>query len=489
MLRRTAIPLATGSLLGALAIGVVGAEESTSPVAEQTAALFNFVLVMAILVGVVVYGALTITLIRFRHTVSRGTDRPSHGSRGLEVAWSAGPALLLVVLTIFATQTLLFVENVPAGAIEIKVIGRQWTWEFIYPDGNSSSQLWIQKGATFRFNITSEDVVHSLFLPDFRVKMDANPGTYNELWLRPDRAGEYSITCAEYCGFGHYAMTTKVVVFEPEEGRKAYGPPPEAPPTARRIDLFMEEIDAATSRILPARLTLALNDFVELRAFNNGTVGHAFSVDAPYAVTTADDIPPGSYASVFLNTTQPAEAIPYWGGNATDRANGMEGSLTVTAGRVLDVVLREWSITPSEIRVAIGEMVTFRIRNAGNLQHNFTILAPYNVGWDPLIAPGETVNVTVTFDVEVEAEDICAVPGHAAQGMRGTLIVGEPQPVGAEVHYPFYEMALATILIAGVPGFLYLVRHAREGGDEEPGGSQQNPVRDHGDEEEEQVPD
>jgi len=464
--RRAALVPAGIGVAGLLA-GLASAQD-TSPVAAQIDALFAIVLWIAVLMGIVVYGALVIAMVRFRARRSTGTQNPSVDNRRLETAWSVAPAIFLIGITILSTQTLVFVDTNPKDALEIDVFAQQWSWEFQYPDDTSSSELWIQRGVTFVFNITSRDVIHSFYLPDFRVKKDAVPGLYNTLWLQADVSGTFYTQCAEYCGLGHSEMIAPVIVFEPEPGRKPYGPPSPAPPIPDLKDVFLEEANGTPWRVVPATLRLTLGEYVELRVWNNGSAAHTFTIDAPYSGSTGP-VDPSSFRALFLNATIPTNGTPY-GGDAMDRANGMVGTLVVSGGRVIDVEIREtpgpfgqWSIFPSEIRVPLGEVVTFRVRNAGTFGHNFSIGAPFNMKHDPHIPPGQTITLTAVLDLSARAMYICAVPGHAAAGMQGTLIVGTPQDEVAPVTYPFFGFGLATALIVGIAGFGYVVHHAVEG--------------------------
>ena len=458
--RRATLVLAFAAFVAALSGSALA--QGLSPITDQMESLFAIVLLLAILVGLVVYGTLAIALIRFRHTRSAGTSNPSLGNRRLEAVWSAVPALLLVGVTILSTQTLVFIETNPKNVPVIHVLAQQWSWQFTYPDRRTSSELWIQRGVTFLFNITSKDVIHSFYLPDFQVKKDAVPGMYNFLWLRADRAGRYYTQCAEYCGLGHSAMIADVIVFEPEAARPPYGPPPEGPPIPRAVDLSLEEVSATSSRVVPATLNLTVNEYVRIRVWNNGTVDHTFAIDAPYNVSTGA-IPPGSFRVLFLNATQPTNGTAY-GADAADRAKGMVGTLAVGGGEVIDVELHEFFIVPSDLHLDFGKTYTLRIRNVGpQLLHNFSIGAPYNLDAGSPWNPGETRTLTFVADKEARTQYICAVAGHAGAGMVGTLVVGNPPQATQQAVYPLFEFALATSFIVGIAGFGYVVHHALEG--------------------------
>lgn len=106
----------------------------------------------------------------------------------------------------------------PTGAIEIYVTGKQWMWEFAYPDGRSSaSVLTVPVGKPVRLLMTSRDVLHSFYVPEFRLKQDVIPGRYSDLWFEATRAGDFQVFCTEMCGLEHSKMTAHVVALAPED--------------------------------------------------------------------------------------------------------------------------------------------------------------------------------------------------------------------------------------------------------------------------------
>jgi cytochrome c oxidase subunit II len=104
--------------------------------------------------------------------------------------------------------------NPPAGALDIHVIGQKWSWSFLYPNGHMDDELHVPVGRAVQLTLASNDVIHSFFIPAFRVKRDVVPGRYNKLWFRPTQTGEYLALCAQYCGTKHSDMLARVVVHE-----------------------------------------------------------------------------------------------------------------------------------------------------------------------------------------------------------------------------------------------------------------------------------
>lgn len=111
-----------------------------------------------------------------------------------------------------------WLRDPPKGATDVYVMGKQWMWKFAYPGGPSSVEsLVLPQGRPVRLLITSRDVIHSFFVPAFRVKQDALPGRYTEIWIEPRKTGRFDILCAEYCGSGHSFMRAAVTVLPPAE--------------------------------------------------------------------------------------------------------------------------------------------------------------------------------------------------------------------------------------------------------------------------------
>lgn len=128
-----------------------------------------------------------------------------------------GAALLFTVLSLLSAH-ILYEINYPisnpgnANFITIKVEGHQFYWKFIYPNGTTSSVLVIKANQLYRLEITAADVIHSFFIPQLGLKMDAYPNYTTVLWLNVNQPGTYDIFCTEYCGTGHYSMITKLIV-------------------------------------------------------------------------------------------------------------------------------------------------------------------------------------------------------------------------------------------------------------------------------------
>lgn len=140
-----------------------------------------------------------------------------HYSIPLEAVWTIIPSAIVLLMFYYGWASYLSLRNVPENAMEVKVSARQWSWNFEYENGRTSDKLYVPVGKPVKARITSMDVIHSFYIPAFRVKKDAVPGMETELWFSAPKTGSYHIFCAEYCGVGHSAMITSVEVMPEKE--------------------------------------------------------------------------------------------------------------------------------------------------------------------------------------------------------------------------------------------------------------------------------
>lgn len=153
--------------------------------------------------------------IRFRH---RGDNDqaapPTHAghSTTLELTWTIIPTILVLIIFYYGFRTYLRHSVIPPDAYEINVTARMWSWAFTYPDGHVDNTLHIPANTPIRLVLSSEDVIHSFFIPAFRAKRDVVPGRFNKMWFESEAPGTYQGFCAEYCGTNHSTMLFEVVV-------------------------------------------------------------------------------------------------------------------------------------------------------------------------------------------------------------------------------------------------------------------------------------
>lgn len=128
----------------------------------------------------------------------------------LEVIWTVIPTVLVMVMFWYGWEGYLSLRRIPDGALEIKGTARMWSWFFTYDNGKSADKLYVPVGQPVKIRLESEDVLHSFYVPAFRVKRDTVPGMTTWVWFVAEQPGSYDLFCAEYCGVAHSAMVTTV---------------------------------------------------------------------------------------------------------------------------------------------------------------------------------------------------------------------------------------------------------------------------------------
>ena len=152
------------------------------------------------------------SLVVFRR--GKRTDEGDHfeGNTTIEIIWTVIPLILVVVFAYIGVQTLATITNAPADELVVKVNGFQWAWSFEYPDGTVSAELVVPVGKNLKMEMTAKDVIHSFWVPNWRVKQDLVPGLTTEVHYTPDVVGEYTLMCNQICGISHTTMVTQVKV-------------------------------------------------------------------------------------------------------------------------------------------------------------------------------------------------------------------------------------------------------------------------------------
>ena len=149
---------------------------------------------------------------RFRYKPGRQTPHQTHNTT-LEVLWSVLPLLLCVGIFFWGLHGYMKLVVAPGESMEVQVVGKQWLWEFIYPDGSRTvNDLHVPVNKPVKLVMTADDVLHAFFIPNMRVKHDVVPGRFTQVWFTPTMMGEHVITCAEYCGKDHSNMRAKLTV-------------------------------------------------------------------------------------------------------------------------------------------------------------------------------------------------------------------------------------------------------------------------------------
>jgi cytochrome c oxidase subunit 2 len=175
-------------------------------------------LLLASLGMIVLLTVLTVTiLIRYRRGAAANRAPVRIATWKIETAWIAGTTAVFLFFFWQGAAIYLDMHSIPLGAREVSVVGRQWMWDVRYPDGRREfNELHVQVGAPVRLLLTSEDVIHSFFVPAFRIKEDLVPGKLVSTWFDPTREGTYALYCAQFCGTAHAQMIGQVVVLSPQ---------------------------------------------------------------------------------------------------------------------------------------------------------------------------------------------------------------------------------------------------------------------------------
>jgi cytochrome c oxidase subunit 2 len=171
--------------------------------------LFIFIVAMFFLVGI------TITMLYFVYRYNKKRNpKSSHiaGNLTLEIIWTVIPVILVTIMFIYGWKDWKMFKTPPKDAFTISSMARMWSWSFTYPNGKVTDTLYVPLNKPVIVNVNSADVIHSMYIPAFRIKQDMVPGNNNFLWFIAQEEGSFDIFCAEYCGLRHAYMTTAVNV-------------------------------------------------------------------------------------------------------------------------------------------------------------------------------------------------------------------------------------------------------------------------------------
>ena len=192
--------------------------EQASTFALQVDGLYFLLLFLGVFFAVGVVFFLILFAVKYRRRSEDERPVPIEGSMPLELTWSIIPLVLSLVVFALGAGIFFRMYNPPANAIDVYVVGKQWMWKVQHPQGKREiNELHVPVNQPVRLTLASEDVIHSFFVPAFRVKKDVVPGRYNTMWFEATKVGEYHLFCAEYCGTQHSGMIGRIVVMEQEE--------------------------------------------------------------------------------------------------------------------------------------------------------------------------------------------------------------------------------------------------------------------------------
>lgn len=192
--------------------------DQASTFAPELDLLYFFVVIVCVFFFVLISVLVYAFAVKYRRRSD--DERPAliHGNLPMEIAWSVIPLMLMMIMFAWGTWLFFKVYQVPDGALEINVVGKQWMWHIQHPTGQREiNELHMPIGRPIKLTMASEDVIHDFFIPEFRVKNDVIPGTYTTMTFEATMTGEFYLFCAEFCGTEHSRMTGRIVVLEESE--------------------------------------------------------------------------------------------------------------------------------------------------------------------------------------------------------------------------------------------------------------------------------
>ena len=192
--------------------------ESAATMAGRVDALYFYLLAIAVFFSLLIAGLIVYFAIKFHRRRPQQVGAQIHGGLALELTWTIIPFLITMTIFAWGASVYFAMARPPDETLNVYVVGKQWMWKFQHLDGQREiNELHVPVGRSVKLIMTSEDVIHDLFFPAFRIKADVIPGRYTTIWFQPTKPGRYHMFCAEYCGTKHSGMTGSVVVMDPTE--------------------------------------------------------------------------------------------------------------------------------------------------------------------------------------------------------------------------------------------------------------------------------
>jgi len=212
--------------------------DRASSIAGQVDALYIYLVLVSAVMTLLIFIAVAVLAIKYRRRPGVA-PHPIEGSPILETAWSVIPFGVMLTFFIWGAVIYFRERTPPTNATEVYVVAKQWMWKIEHMEGQREiNELHIPTGQNVKLIMTSQDVIHSFFIPAFRLKQDVIPGRYTTLWFKATEPGTYHLFCAEYCGTSHSGMIGNVVVMEPQDYAQWMAGGPSAPLPEQGKQLF-----------------------------------------------------------------------------------------------------------------------------------------------------------------------------------------------------------------------------------------------------------
>jgi cytochrome c oxidase subunit 2 len=214
--------------------------ERASSIATRVDGLYFFLLLVAAFFTLLIFFAIVFLALYYRRGAGRNRTRAhSNLSWMLEITWIAIPLALVMFIFGWGANIYFDEHTVPPNSIDLQVVAKQWMWKIQHPQGRSEiNEMHLPTGRPIQLQMISQDVIHSFYVPEFRVKRDVLPGRYSSMWFEATKPGTYHLFCAEYCGTGHAIMRGRVVVMSPSEYAAWLSGGEQQPPVTAGEELF-----------------------------------------------------------------------------------------------------------------------------------------------------------------------------------------------------------------------------------------------------------
>ncbi|APJ05209.1 cytochrome c oxidase subunit II [Silvanigrella aquatica] len=195
--------------------------QNASPLTGGQDALFYFIYYLSVFFFIVVVGFMVYFAWKYRKKKEGEKTPDIHGNTKLEIIWSVIPGILFIVIFIWGFRDWVSLNQPPQDAMEVRVTGRKWDWSFLdVKTGAETSDLFVPVNKAVLLTMSSADVIHGFYVPDFRINRDVLPTMYTKLWFKAEKEGNYPILCTQYCGTKHSQMVRYVRVVSEEEYQK-----------------------------------------------------------------------------------------------------------------------------------------------------------------------------------------------------------------------------------------------------------------------------
>jgi cytochrome c oxidase subunit 2 len=192
--------------------------EQASTFAPRVDELYFFLVALTVFFSLLIAGLLAVFAIRYRRRSQAEQPERVIEPKALEITWIVVPLAIVTAVFFWAAWLYVMMNRPPRDAVDVYVVGKRWMWKVQHLTGQREiNELHVPVGVPIKLNLTSEDVIHSFYVPAFRMKKDAVPGRYNVAWFQASKPGRYHLFCAEYCGTQHSGMIGWVHVMEPAQ--------------------------------------------------------------------------------------------------------------------------------------------------------------------------------------------------------------------------------------------------------------------------------